>query len=382
MTEAGTVTRTVRVRTEVAALAKTFDYAVPPQWASDVRVGTRVRVPLHGRSVRGWVVGTQTRGDEAADGAAVAPPDVDLLPLKAWLGWGPPEDLVDLAEWAAWRWAGPSTFFLRVASPEAIVRALPELPRRPDEPPAVTSSAGPPPALLAALAEGAVETMVRLPPATDQIDLVLSVVGDERVRARTGSVVVLVPSTGLGREASGGAVAAARRCGDQVLGAGSGRMAGRRRHAHGGVGTGPAVGRCHRARRTARPTARESPPTYSAVEVAVREAVPAGREASCLLVSPIPPVELDGAPHGGDPGRPVAARRAAGWPGSNGKWTAGVPTRAPGCSRRSSSGWPAPVLDDPSSPTRASVGVRLRPHGRGACWRVPTVGNSRSAPAV
>ena len=48
--------RTVRVRTEVAALTRTFDYAVPARWAEDVRVGTRVRAPLHGRTVRGWVV--------------------------------------------------------------------------------------------------------------------------------------------------------------------------------------------------------------------------------------------------------------------------------------------------------------------------------------
>ncbi len=105
----------VRVRTEVAALPKTFDYAVPPEWGHDVRVGSRVRVPLHGRSVRGWVV-----EDDVA-----TQPGVDLLPLKSWLGWGPPPPLVELAEWAAWRWAGPASFFLRVASPATVVRTLP-----------------------------------------------------------------------------------------------------------------------------------------------------------------------------------------------------------------------------------------------------------------
>ncbi len=58
------VDRSVRVRTEVAALSKAFDYAVPESWSHDVRVGTRVRVPLHGRSVRGWIV---------ADGVAERP---------------------------------------------------------------------------------------------------------------------------------------------------------------------------------------------------------------------------------------------------------------------------------------------------------------------
>ena len=98
----------------MAALPKLFDYVVPPEWDHDVRVGSRVRVPLHGRSVRGWVV----EADVATQ------PGVDLLPLKSWLGWGPPPAvaLVELADWAAWRWAGPASFFLRVASPATVVR--------------------------------------------------------------------------------------------------------------------------------------------------------------------------------------------------------------------------------------------------------------------
>src|ERR1700722_8062681 len=107
--------RAVRVRTEVAAVTKTFDYAVPPGWSDEVHIGTRVRAPLHGRTVRGWVV-----EEDVGTPAGVA-----VLPLKSWLGWGPPPALVELAEWAAWRWAGPASFFLRIASPPTIVRALP-----------------------------------------------------------------------------------------------------------------------------------------------------------------------------------------------------------------------------------------------------------------
>ncbi len=121
MTQHGVIaaaTRVVRVRTEVAAVTKTFDYAVPAGWSDDVQVGTRVRAPFHGRTVRGWVV----------DEEAGTPEGVDVLPLKSWLGWGPPPALVDLAEWAAWRWAGPTSFFLGSASPDTIVRALPALP--------------------------------------------------------------------------------------------------------------------------------------------------------------------------------------------------------------------------------------------------------------
>ncbi len=113
--------RVVRVRTEVAAVAKTFDYSVPPGWGDDVHTGTRVRAPFHGRSVRGWVV----------DEDVGTPAGVDLLPLKSWLGWGPPPALVELAEWAAWRWAGPTSFFLRIASSANIVRSLPTPPLRP-----------------------------------------------------------------------------------------------------------------------------------------------------------------------------------------------------------------------------------------------------------
>jgi primosomal protein N' (replication factor Y) len=292
MIEAGTLAPSVRVRTEVAALGKTFDYAVPAKWASDMRVGTRVRVPLHGRSVRGWVVGTSAPGDDAARNGA--PPAVDLLPLKAWLGWGPPEDLVELAEWAAWRWAGPSTFFLRVASPEAIVRALPERPPSPAEPPAATSLDGlPPPPWAAALAPGAGETMVRLPPATDLIDLVLSVVDDQQRQGRVGSVVVLVPSTGwaerlVARLLRRGVAATstweqARAGWPVVVGTRTGAWAPVPRLA------AAVVLDAHDAAYR-----EESAPTYSAVEVVRERARRAA--APCVLVSPVPPVEVTARP--------------------------------------------------------------------------------------
>jgi primosomal protein N' (replication factor Y) len=285
--------RTVRVRTEVAALGKTFDYIVPAKWASDVRVGSRVRVPLHGRSVRGWVVGTgASSGDVAPDETAEGrPPDVDLLPLKAWLGWGPPEDLVDLAEWAAWRWAGPSTFFLRVASPEAIVRALPQLPAvRPQPgPPAETTMPAASSPWAAALADGAAETMVRLPPATDLIDLVLSVVDEQQRQGRVGSVVVLVPSTGwaerlVARLVRRGVAATstweeARAGWPVVVGTRTGAWAPVPQLA------AAVVLDAHDAAYR-----EESAPTYSAVEVLRERARRAA--APCVLVSPVPPVEL------------------------------------------------------------------------------------------
>jgi primosomal protein N' (replication factor Y) len=282
VTKADTALRTVRVRTDVAALSKTFDYAVPATWDHDVRVGTRVRVPLHGRSVRGWVVPGDT-------GPGEPPPDVALLPLKAWLGWGPPEEVVDLAEWASWRWAGTPAFFLRAASPDAIVRALPHAPAPTAWPPTTTTHPWTP-----ALDSGSGETMLRLPPATDLIELVLSVASDERVRARSGSVVVLVPSTGwaerlVTRLVRRGMPAvsswAEARAGWPVV-------VGTRRGAWAPVPRLAAVIvlDAHDAAYT-----EESAPTYSAVEAVRERARRAG--APCLLVSPIPPVVVTAPGH-------------------------------------------------------------------------------------
>jgi primosomal protein N' (replication factor Y) len=284
VTKADIALRTVRVRTEVAALSKTFDYAVPARWEHDVRVGTRVRVPLHGRSVRGWVVAT------GADTAAPVP-GVELLPLKSWLGWGPPDEVVELADWAAWRWAGTPAFFLRTASPDAIVRALPPTP------PAVSLRSGAtstPSPWSGALAHGSAETVVRLPPATDLINLVLSVIADERVRKRGGSVVVLVPSTGWAERL----VARLTRRGVPTTSnwaearAGWPVVVGTRRGAWAPVPdlAAAVVLDTHDAAYK-----EESAPTYSAVDVlrerARRTAAP------CLLVSPIPPVEVTAAGH-------------------------------------------------------------------------------------
>ncbi len=293
--------RTVRVRTEVAALTRAFDYAVPAGWTEDVRVGTRVRAPLHGRTVRGWVVETDVG---APDGVAV-------LPLKSWLGWGPPADLVEVAEWASWRWSGPVPFFLHAASPSVVVRALPEpatpaaaaaaVPTGRDEAPrrvwdgALTQSGA---------------TAVRLPPATDLIDLVLSVVEDPGVRARGGSVVVLVPSTGWAERLAArlvrrgcpatGAWDEARAGWPVVVGSRAGAWAPVPRLA------AAVVLDAHDASYR-----EESAPTYSAVDVLLERA--RRQAAPCVLASPVPPVAL--ATHDGmETLAPPPPEERAGWP--------------------------------------------------------------------
>ena len=69
-----------------------------------------VRVPLHGRRVRGGVVDADVAQPEATDLR-------EVLAVSS----GPPADVVDLCRWAAWRWAGPVASFLRAASPPNVV---------------------------------------------------------------------------------------------------------------------------------------------------------------------------------------------------------------------------------------------------------------------
>jgi primosomal protein N' (replication factor Y) len=303
------VGRAVRVRTEVAALPKTFDYVVPPEWNHDVQVGTRVRVPLHGRSVRGWVVEVDT----------ATPVGVDPLPLKSWLGWGPPPALVQLAEWAAWRWAGPASFFLGVSSPATVVRTLPVPPGRDVGHSAGWGAVGAggadgadgahPSGVDLALAEPGA-TMVREPPATDLIDLVLSVVDDPAVRAREGSTVVLVPSTGwaerlLARLVRRGYPATsswveARAGWPVVVGSRAGAWAPVPRLA------AAVVLDAHDAAYR-----EESAPTYSAVEVLLERAEREG--APCVLVSPVPPAALT-VRAGLRTVSPPALQERTGWP--------------------------------------------------------------------
>lgn len=101
-------TRTCRVVPDVIALDRDFDYSVPDDLGSEVQVGTIVRVPLHGRRVKGWVV---------ADGVESNTPSGKLLSLIGVVSEGPPAEVVALAAWAARRYAGSRVRLLRSASP-------------------------------------------------------------------------------------------------------------------------------------------------------------------------------------------------------------------------------------------------------------------------
>jgi primosomal protein N' (replication factor Y) len=169
--------RVVRVLPDVPAIDREFAYLVPDRLGERVGVGSVVRFDLHGRRVSGWVT---------ADG--VSPPDgVALRPLARVTGHGPPAEMVELAAWAAWRWAGRRASFLKAASPDGAVRSLP----------AARLSTGAPSGGLApsaggvddAFADPGARTLLRVPPAEDLLPVVLAAAG-------RGPSLVVVPATG------------------------------------------------------------------------------------------------------------------------------------------------------------------------------------------
>ncbi len=141
-----------------------------------VRVGTIVRVPLHGRRVRGWVVADDVEPETEAG---------RLLPLAKVTSAGPPTEIVELCAWAAWRFAGPVPALLAAASPPNAVAAGNE--------PEVSAAVFPP---AAALPDVVVDARARpcaavaWPPATDRRELVLGLLASE------GSTIVVLPATG------------------------------------------------------------------------------------------------------------------------------------------------------------------------------------------
>jgi primosomal protein N' (replication factor Y) (superfamily II helicase) len=134
-----------------------------------------VRVQLHGRRVRGWVV---------EDGVEPEADPGRILPLAKVVSAGPPADVVALCEWAAWRYAGPVSALLGAASPPNVVAAGPG----PEREVAVF----PPVALPDVVAEARARprSCLAWPPAVDRRELVLGLLATE------GSTIVVVPAAG------------------------------------------------------------------------------------------------------------------------------------------------------------------------------------------
>jgi primosomal protein N' (replication factor Y) (superfamily II helicase) len=173
VTERAAPPSVARVLPDVTGLDKEFDYLVPAELGGEVGLGSLVRVPLHGRSVRGWVV-------------ALDPPNLSLTtdqlrPIARLSSRGPSEDLIEVARWASVRWgAGRLRPFLVSASPPANVARLPSWRRSGARVEPVHRDAAD---LLAQGGGG----MVRLPPTEDAVPIIAAA-------ARLGPTLVVVPS--------------------------------------------------------------------------------------------------------------------------------------------------------------------------------------------
>lgn len=173
--------RVCRVVPDVTAVDRAFDYIVPPEFGALVRVGAVVRVPLHGRRVRGWVVADDVKTDA---------PGKRLRPLLAAVSEGPPSDLVELSEWVAHRYAGPRVAVLRSASPPNRVApgsvAFAPVRRRGEPPAGSANEADRTADTVAAEARSRAVAVVRWPPLFDRRRLVANLL------SATGSTIVVV----------------------------------------------------------------------------------------------------------------------------------------------------------------------------------------------
>jgi primosomal protein N' (replication factor Y) len=178
-----------RVVPDVVAVSRAFDYSVPEELGADLRVGSIVRVALHGRRVRGWVV---------ADGVE---PEVDaatLRPILALSSEGPPEPVVTLSAWAAHRYCGSRVALLRSASPPnriapGSIAPPPADAAVPSEWPAATTASERDALLLTAGVGDEPVAAVRWPPLLDRRLLVAQLIANE------GSTIVVVADATRGR---------------------------------------------------------------------------------------------------------------------------------------------------------------------------------------
>ena len=256
-----------RVVTDVAGVDKEFDYLVPAHLEARVRIGTQVRVDLGGRRVGGWVVRLGVDAD----------PELPLRPIARVRGWGPEEDLVELATWAAWRWAGRPWALLATASAERAVPALPAPALQPPAPPPLTG-------LTSSLPVDGPVTL-RLPPSADVTPVVAEL-------AQLGPTLVVVPSVARGAvlaerlRRAGGDVALMPE--DWAQGrAGAAVVVGARAAAWApcpGLAAGVIIDGHDES------LIQEQAPTWSAVTVAAERARRAG--GPCVVVSACPTVEL------------------------------------------------------------------------------------------
>ena len=270
----------VQVLVDEPAIDREFTYLLPPELVSGrvpVTVGTIVRVVLNRRRLRGWVTGLD----------ATIPGGRELAPISSVVGVGPPPHVVELARWAAWRWAGTQVHFLRTASPDRVVKGLPtsrpvSLPNGvsddPSDSPEWVENAFA--AAVPAPAGGGLPAVVRLGPCGDEWPLVVEAV-------RHGRSLVLVPTAAwaaqlVGRLRQAG-VSTALAPRDWAGAASAHAVVGTRAGAWAPSGRLDVVVVLDEHDETYQ---EEAAPTWNARDVAVERARRDG--ARCLLVGPMP----------------------------------------------------------------------------------------------
>jgi primosomal protein N' (replication factor Y) len=257
----------VRVLPDVPAIDRAFDYLVPDALGDQVRVGTMVRIPLSGRRVAGWVLEPDVTPEA----------DRRLAEVSKVVGHGPTPELVELCDWAAWRWAGRRATMLRLASPERVVATLPPVRERPAAVPDGWSVG------VAALAAGAGAHAVEVSPTTDPVELAV-------VAAARGQVIVVAPQVHMAERVARGlrraGAAVARWPRDFAAAAGGASVVGGRAAV---FAPAPQLRAILVLDEHDAMLQSESSPTWHAREVAVERARRAG--VPCLLVSPCPSLE-------------------------------------------------------------------------------------------
>ena len=164
----------MRVVCDVAAVERTFDYLVPNRLIErfgSLQVGMMLRVPFHGRQVAAWVVEVD----------CTPPEGVELREATKISSLGPPAEVIDLAGWASWRWAGRVQTFLRAASPPSMVATLPAAAR--SAPASLADGVG----ARVSSALAASVSLMRLPPAVSPMEVL-------RAAALRGNVLVVCPT--------------------------------------------------------------------------------------------------------------------------------------------------------------------------------------------
>lgn len=164
--------RLVQVQPDITSIRQSFTYEIPVKWEADgradkVQVGSLVRVDFGGRRTAGWVTAVNVAFDDS----------VDVRPLVKWSSFGPPQSVLDLAEWAAERWAGRLPHFLRAASPPRMVPMVRHAPPK--------ANVATPRGLETTFAPGI--TLVRTTPTDLGVDLAIAA-------AACGQALILVPT--------------------------------------------------------------------------------------------------------------------------------------------------------------------------------------------